>query len=1022
MFLLSTLISYSQVTTADVVGTVADASGAVMPNVKVTLVNQGTNQVRTTQTNSSGDYSFTLLEPGTYSLRVEAPNFAAFSVQNLMLTAGDRARENAQMQPGQTTAVVEVTATSPLLQSDSSVLQDVITTQAVQDLPLNGRNFIQLAQGTVGANEGPPAGLTSGGRPDDRRQTSAISVNGQSDVLNDEMVDGGDNNERVIGGLGVRPSIETIDEVRVQTNDYTAEVGRTAGGVINVITKTGTNTFHGSVYEYFRNDALDANSFQLGGYLPTTELRQNQYGGSLGGPIKKNKTFFFADYEGFRLVQGSYSGLLQVPSLADYQALRTNPSSLLPSGVTTVDPAGLAYALMYPAPNAVVGGASYFSASPNKTQYSSTADGRLDHHFDENNSLFVRWTYNNVDTVIPNPFPNVTVDGLNVSPGGVAFGFEGPAADFAQQFQANYVHIFGPSLLLNLTAQYTRINNFSAQPNTGTNAAEKLGIPGINIDQANSGLPQILPVFGLAGLGDSPFIPINDIDNTFQYAGTLTYTHGKHSVKFGASLIRRQAINEQNNFGEGFYVIGGLSNLLAGGQSFSVTRSNELSLPSWRFWEPSTFIQDDWHVRPWLTLNLGVRYEVFTPQVEQFNQESNFNMLTGQLDIASPSNRTAGVKTYYDNIMPRIGFAASVGHGFVIRGGFGTSYFPMSYTSNASLKNPPFVFNYACSPPTCTPLPLSEGLPAPVVQPFDPLTFNGSINENVSPDFHPSYLEQTNLTMQKSFGTNVLSVSYVGMFGRHIAEYLPDIDAPPPGTGPGGPRPYAAFLPDLGSGTLADAVTEGSSRYNALQIAFQRRLAKGLSFNANYTWAHNIDDVNGISNEGEAGYGLVPGQVAKLDTGNSDLDIRQRFAMTADYRLPFGSSMTGIGGWLLKGWQINGLASWETGLPYAVVNNTNVAGDTISSSTADRPDVIGNPSGPQTLTEWFNTAAFAVQPKGTVGDEERNMLYGPHFKHVDLSLFKESSSGRSASTFQTRPASRALPIRLETQVSARSPV
>jgi Glycosyl hydrolase family 3 C-terminal domain/Fibronectin type III-like domain len=232
-----------------------------------------------------------------------------------------------------------------------------------------------------------------------------------------------------------------------QTNDYTAEVGCTAGGVINVITKTGINSFHGSVCEYFRNDAMDANSFQLGGYLPTTELRQNQYGGSLGGPIKKNKTFFFADYEGFRLVQGSYSGQLQVPSLAQYQAIRTNPSSLLPAGVTTVDPAGLAYAMMYSAPNAVIGGTPYFSASPNKTQYSSTADARVDHHFDENNPLSVRWTYNNVATVIPNPFPNVSIDGLNLNPGGVAFGLEGPASDFAQQFQSNFVHIFGPSQL-----------------------------------------------------------------------------------------------------------------------------------------------------------------------------------------------------------------------------------------------------------------------------------------------------------------------------------------------------------------------------------------------------------------------------------------------------------------------------------------------------------------------------------------------------------------------------------------------
>ncbi len=431
MVLLWTLSANAQVTTADVVGTVHDSTGAVIADAKVAITNLGTGLTRTAQSGASGDFVINSLPPGAYSVKIEAPSFKTYNVSTLTLASGDRTRIDAAMQAGQTTETVEVTTATPLLQTDSSTLSSTITSQAVQDLPLNGRNFVQLAQQVPGANGGPGNGLTSGNRPDDRRQTSAISVNGQTEVINNQLIDGIDNNERIIGGLGVRPSVDAIAEFTVQTNDYTAEVGRTAGGVINVITKSGSNNFHGSAYEYFRNDKLDAHSYfdQPGSRKPG--LRQNQYGGSIGGPIIKDKTFFFGDYEGFRQISGQSSQILPVPSLFEEQNpgnFSDRPTPGLPTVIPTasIDPVGLRYFELYPAPND--GQFSFITPPLARSQNSSTFDIRVDHHFNDHNLFFARYTYNNVNTFIPGGLPTKTINGPNgpvtVNPNGLFFAFE----------------------------------------------------------------------------------------------------------------------------------------------------------------------------------------------------------------------------------------------------------------------------------------------------------------------------------------------------------------------------------------------------------------------------------------------------------------------------------------------------------------------------------------------------------------------------------------------------------------------
>jgi hypothetical protein len=1031
----------AQVATAELSGSVLDASGAVVTNANVTATNRSTNVARKTVSDSSGNYRITLLPPGTYDVSVEATGFRKLVRTGITLEINQQARLDLTLEVGQVTEVTEVNAQAPLLQSDSSSLGTVVNQKLVNQLPLNGRNFIQLATlspGVNGVGYSASGTIMSGTRPDDRRPGTEIFSNGNREGSNNFLYDGIDDNERLTLSIVLRPAVEAVQEFKIQTNLYSADIGRNSGAVVDVITKSGTNQLHGSLFEFLRNSAMDSRNFfsPKGTAFPT--FRLNQFGGSFGGPVVipklyngHDRTFFFVDYEGYR--RDSQNLLLgNVPTVrmrnGDFGETATiyDPTSTVqnPNGPGFVravfpnnqipqnrwDPISAKMINAYPAPTSPGRFSNYLSNTVQNQQWNQ-GDVRVDHQISSKDSLFARWSIQNTETHVPSTFPATSIPGVS-EPVNLSdeASFAGTAFQPAQHAVASWVRIISPALVNEFRAGFNRyrLDYIADQFKPNGQLGNQLGVPNANVTPQEQNLPIFSPS-SYIGIGQTRSLPIYRRENTFEYIDNMSFTTGPHTLKWGVDFRRRQLTIYQTNQGNGRFNFspaltdsrqpagrGGdsMASFLLGFPTL-IAHDYTQNWPGERGSEVGLYFADDWRATKKFTLNLGLRWDYFSPFSEVSNRWANFNVNTGKIDIAGRNGvgKYAGIAPYYMNFGPRFGFAYQLLEHTVLRGGFGLFYNPTGSEGNSLrlFRQLPFGSTLSISPGDIFPgQTVSAGFP-----PLQPVDYSLADSPNgamfaVNHSFRPSYAEQFNLTLEHEIAPASLLIraAAVGNLGRHLYNTWNANQAVPGPTALNTRRPLYSLDPAVSD--VSYFITDGLSEYYAFQLTVNKRFGNGVSAILGYTWSHSIDDVPLEFGGGSSGPQPQDPRNVAAERGNSITDMRHRLTLSYLWELPLGNGKKfldrhGVADWVLGGWQVNGILTAQTGLPFSPVLQTS----TTNTGTGSRPNVIGPVTYAHTLQNWFSASAFGTPAPYTYGNAGRDILFGPGRWNWDMSLFKD---------------------------------
>jgi hypothetical protein len=854
------------------------------------------------------------------------------------------------------------------LKKDSASLGSVIENRQVTGLPLDGRNFYELSLLVPGAV--PPAQGSAGSV----RGDFAFSVNGAREDANNFLLDGVYNIDPKLNTFGVRPSVDAIREFEMLTSTYDASFGRNPGAQVNVILNSGTNDFHGSLFEFHRNAALDARNFFAPASEPKPKYLRNQFGGAVGGPIVRDRTFFFADYEGMRSREG-ITRLTNVPTAEERVGnfshsvfgVPTNPFTGQPfQGGTIPDffihPVGRSIAALYPLPNRNVPFQNFVS-SPTQRDDNDSFDVRVDHRLTDKADLAFRYSFGDRDLFEPFTGPS-----FSAVPG---FG------DFvkrrSQNAMAALTLVLTPNLVNETRLAFSRVAASVTQEASVLNSA--VGLPTVSPRARDLGL-SFITITGFSPLGDEGNNPQKSVTNVYQLLNNASYVHGNHLFKFGGDVrfSQQNAFRDVESRGRlqfsPFFQLTGnaLADMLLGFPLLTsvahVDNPQQIRTESYNF-----FINDSWRVTPRFTLNAGLRYEFNSPPVDAEDRATIFDLATRNIvKVGTNGVPRSGFQADKNNFAPRIGFAWTVRDTTVLRGGYGFYYdqSPLAPAESLYFNSPFFDNNIFFSLPG---LPLTLSDPFPSFFPF-PLPDSALA---IQPNLRTGYMQHWNFNVEQELGgKTVFEVAYVGSKGTKLFD---DIDL---------------------------LESRGNSNYNALQVRLQQRLFHGLTSLASYTWSKSIDDAsNFFSSAGDPNFPQNSYNVA-AERGRSNFDVRHRLSVSYSYALPFGKGRQHLAddGWVstvLTGWETHGIVTMQSGRPFTVallseLDNSGTGRSILGFGANDRPNVVGNPDiSNRTPERWFNTAAFAFPPPGTFGNAGRNILDGPGFQNVNASLMKNTA-------------------------------